>query len=104
MLTPSGILTARRCIAGMVATTPLERSAPLSALAGAEVYLKLECAQATGSFKLRGAANALLADRGRAPVVACSAGNHALGLAHAAAALGVDTALVLPESASPAKI
>jgi threonine dehydratase len=66
--------------------------------------LKLECAQVTGSFKLRGAASALRAVEGRYPVVACSAGNHALGIAHAAALAGIEATLVLPESASPAKV
>lgn len=104
MITPADILAARRRIAGTVAVTPLEHSRPLSALAGAEVYLKLECAQITGSFKLRGATNALLAQADGGPVVACSAGNHALGLAHAAAATGRQATLVLPETASPAKV
>lgn len=58
----------------------------------------------TGSFKLRGAANAILADAERRPVLACSAGNHALGIAHAAALAGVAATLVVPESASPAKL
>jgi threonine dehydratase len=104
MITPADILAARRRIAGIAQPTPLERSAPLSAYTGAEVYLKLECAQVTGSFKLRGAATAILADGARRPVVACSAGNHALGLAHAAALAGVEATLVVPESASPAKL
>ncbi|NTU79644.1 MAG: threonine/serine dehydratase [Chloroflexales bacterium] len=104
MLTPADILVARRRIAGIAFPTPLEHSRPLSAYTSAEVYLKLECAQVTGSFKVRGAASALRADEGRYPVVACSAGNHALGMAHAAAHAGVEVTLVLPKSASPAKL
>jgi threonine dehydratase len=104
MISPHEILAARRRIAGMIQSTPLEQSRPLSAYTGAEVYLKLECAQVTGSFKLRGAANAILADAERRPVLACSAGNHALGIAHAAALAGVAATLVVPESASPAKL
>jgi threonine dehydratase len=104
MITPAAILAARRRIAGIAHGTPLERSRPLSAYTGAEAYLKLECAQVTGSFKLRGAASAILADPERRPVVACSAGNHALGVAHAAALAGVDATLVVPETASPAKL
>ncbi|HMQ32513.1 MAG TPA: threonine/serine dehydratase [Chloroflexaceae bacterium] len=104
MLTPADILVARRRIAGIAHPTPLELSRPLSAYTGAEVYLKLECAQVTGSFKLRGAASALRAGEGRYPVVACSAGNHALGVAHAAAQAGIEATLVLPEGASPAKV
>lgn len=104
MITPSSLLAARQRIAGIVQPTPLELSRPLSALTGAEVWLKLECAQVTGSFKLRGATNALLASDDRQPVMACSAGNHALGIAHAAALTGIAATLVLPESASPAKV
>jgi threonine dehydratase len=104
MLTPADILVARRRIAGIAHPTPLEHSRPLSAYTGAEVYLKLECAQVTGSFKVRGAASALRASEGRYPVVACSAGNHALGVAHAAAQAGIEATLVLPQNASPAKV
>jgi threonine dehydratase len=100
------ILAARRRVAGIAAATALERSHALSALCGAEVYLKLECAQITGSFKLRGATNALLVERqaGNSACVACSAGNHALGLAYAAAHTGANLVVVLPATASPAKI
>lgn len=103
-LNPADIIAARRRIAGIVQPTPLEYSRPLSALTGAEVFLKLECAQVTGSFKVRGASNALRLLPPDTPVVACSAGNHALGMAHAAAELGRDVTLVVPEDASPAKI
>lgn len=65
MLTPADILVARRRIAGIAHPTPLEHSRPLSAHTGAEVYLKLECAQVTGSFKVRGAASALRVGEGR---------------------------------------
>ncbi|MBP1467420.1 threonine/serine dehydratase [Candidatus Chloroploca sp. M-50] len=104
MLRPADILMAHRRMAGIVYPTPLEFSRPLANVAGAEVFLKLECAQVTGSFKIRGAASALLSGEGRWPVVACSAGNHALGIAYAAAHAGIDATLVLPENASPAKI
>lgn len=104
MLTPADVLLARRRIAGIAHPTPLEHSRPLSTHTGAEVYLKLECAQVTGSFKVRGAASALLGGGGRWPVVACSAGNHALGVAYAAAQLGIEATLVLPQDASPAKL
>uniref|UniRef100_UPI00262DED97 threonine ammonia-lyase n=1 Tax=uncultured Chloroflexus sp. TaxID=214040 RepID=UPI00262DED97 len=70
----------------------------------AEVWLKLELAQVTGSFKLRGAANALRQLPPSAHIVACSAGNHALGVAHAAAMTGHAVTLVVPATASPAKI
>ncbi|MFV9507665.1 MAG: threonine/serine dehydratase [Oscillochloridaceae bacterium umkhey_bin13] len=104
MLTPAELLVARQRIHGIAQPTPLELSRPLSGYTGAEVYLKLECAQVTGSFKLRGATNALLADESRWPVVTCSAGNHALGIAHAAALADIPATLVLPEGASEAKL
>jgi threonine dehydratase len=107
MTTPSDIIAAAHRIAPFVATTPLERSRPLSTLTSSEVYLKLECAQRTGSFKLRGATNALAllepTTRARG-VVAASAGNHALGVAEAAEQLGVHATLCVPGNASPAKI
>ena len=86
-----------------VVRTPLERSASLSDLCGTHVWLKLECFQHTGSFKLRGALNALLL--ARAPrVVTVSAGNHGLGVAHAARIVGSQATVVLPTTASAAKI
>lgn len=107
MVTPSDILAAASRIAPLVEGTSLERSRPLSTLTNAEVYLKLECAQRTGSFKLRGATNALAllgtAEQARG-VVAASAGNHALGVAEAAERLGIPATLYVPGNASPAKI
>ena len=90
-------------IRGYVVRTPLERSAALSERCGVDIWLKLECFQATGAFKLRGALNALLtskADR----VVTASAGNHGLGVARAASLLGVSATVVVPETASEAKV
>ncbi|HEY6359185.1 MAG TPA: threonine/serine dehydratase, partial [Vicinamibacterales bacterium] len=73
----------------------------------AEVWLKLEIVQTTGSFKLRGAANALavLADRrpGVAGVVTASAGNHGLAMAWAAKQLGLSTRVYVPAGAPPIK-
>jgi threonine dehydratase len=66
-------------------------------------FLKLECLQPGGSFKIRGAVAALSALRGAA-VVTASAGNHALGVLHAAALLGIDATVVVPTTASPAKV
>ena len=90
-----------------VVRTPLERSAALSDAFGAEVWLKFECFQYTGAFKIRGALSALLeldvvAVRARG-VVAASAGNHGLGVARAARQLGVPATVVVPETASAAK-
>src|SRR4051812_49032276 len=77
------VLAAAHRIAPYVQRTPLERSGHLSEAFGADVWLKLECFQATGSFKLRGALNALLslgeAARQRG-VITASAGNHGLGV------------------------
>jgi threonine dehydratase len=90
-----------------VVRTPLERSPGLSALCGVDVWLKFECFQLTGSFKVRGALNALMtmADTLRQKgVVTASAGNHGLGVARAAAVLGVPATVVVPETASQAKV
>ena len=78
---------ARRAIAGHVRRTPIDPSPSLSGLVGAPVYLKLEHHQITGSFKLRGATNAVLgltdAEHKRG-IVGVSTGNHGRALAHAA--------------------
>src|SRR4051794_20045765 len=91
-------------IAPFVVRTPLERSLLLSAMCGTDVWLKLECFQQTGSFKLRGALNALLAQPDIASVVTASAGNHGLGVARAAALLGRRATVVVPDTASSAKV
>ncbi len=76
---------------------------------GPEVLLKLETLQPTGSFKVRGGVAAVAAARSAAPdgpvsLVAASAGNHGLGLAWAAGRLGAGATVVVPETASPAKV
>jgi len=87
------LLAARERIAPHVRRTPLKRSHLLSQATGRDVWLKLETLQHTGSFKVRGALNRIStltrAERARG-VVAASAGNHALGVAYACQALGVD--------------
>lgn len=101
------ILLAARRIARHVRRTPTERSAVLSAELGAEVWLKLECQQRTGSFKLRGALNRLLTlpDDARARgVLTCSAGNHGLGIAEASRLTGIAATIVVPQNASTAKV
>lgn len=90
----------------MAVPTPLRRSAALSELAGGDVYLKLESDQLTGSFKLRGAFNALaqLTPEQRARgVVASSAGNHGLGVAEAAQRLGIAATIFVPSNAPAVK-
>jgi threonine dehydratase len=101
------IFLAARRIAPHILGTPLERSAVLSEELGCEVWMKLECQQRTGSFKLRGALNRLLtlspAARARG-VLTCSAGNHGLGVAEAARLADIRATIVVPENASPAKV
>jgi len=81
--------------------TPLMKSRLFSSLrADSEVYLKLECFQITGSFKIRGAYNKLLElprERIRKGVVTASAGNHGQGVAHAARLLDIAAIIVVPE-------
>lgn len=105
--TTTSVLAAHGLLKGRSISTPLERSPILSELAGADVWLKLECFQRTGSFKLRGAFNKLsrlsVAERIRG-IVTCSTGNHALAVAEAARDLGLKAVIVLPENASPGKI
>src|ERR1700686_4634592 len=80
--------------------TPLELPPALNELTGASVYLKLENLQLTGSFKVRGAFNALLAatnDERARGVVAASSGNHGAGVAYAGRTLGVHSLVFVPE-------
>lgn len=101
------IYAASRRIAGTILSTPLEYSPPLSAITGAEIRLKMESLQLTGSFKLRGATNVLAslnAEQRRAGVIAPTAGNHGLGLAWAGQTLGVPVSIYLPRSADPMKV
>jgi threonine dehydratase len=89
-----------------VRRTPLERSDALSEIAGADVHLKLEGMQRTGSFKLRGGYNvvALLPPEERARgLVTASAGNHGQGVALAARMLGARAVVFVPESAPEGK-
>ncbi len=89
-------------LAGQAMRTPLLSSAALDARTGARVLMKAEILQRTGSFKFRGAYNALasLGEAGRARgVVTCSSGNHAQGVAAAAALFGVPATIVMPEDA-----
>ena len=85
---------------GGVVRTPTERSRTLSQLIGGEVYLKIETRQVTGSFKERGALNALLQltpEQRERGVVTMSAGNHAQGVAYHAARLGIKATVVMPD-------
>jgi threonine dehydratase len=102
MITIADVLSARERIAGGVQITPCVRSIPLSELCGAEVYCKLEYLQRTGSFKERGARNALLLldkTKQQRGVIAASAGNHAQALAYHGGLLGIPVTVVMPEFA-----
>jgi threonine dehydratase len=103
----SDIIAARARISPHVLRTPLVRSHTLSVMTGAEIGLKCENLQKTGSFKARGALNCVLglsAAERRRGVVAASAGNHAQGVAYAAAIAGAKATVVMPTSAAIAKV
>ncbi len=106
-LTPRDLRVTQGRVAPHVLQTPLVPSPGLSEALGVPVWLKLECAQTTGSFKVRGAVAALSArvaagDRGG--VVTCSAGNHGKGMAWAGDVLGVEVAIHVPSTVDPAKL
>jgi threonine dehydratase len=91
----------------VVKRTPVERSTSLGAMVDAEVHLKMEHLQWTGSFKTRGAYNKLsqaVAGGGVEHAVAASAGNHAQGVALAATTLGIDSTIIMPKTAPQTKI
>jgi threonine dehydratase len=98
MISIEDIRRAHESIRHLVHRTPLIHSRSLSAMSGAEVYLKAENLQKTGSFKVRGALNRMQSLRtGR--VIAASLGNHAQGVAFAAARLGLTARIVMPLTA-----
>lgn len=103
----SDVWHAQDVIRSHVHHTPLIASRTLSAMSGAQVYLKAENLQRSGAYKIRGATYKLsrLSDDERARgVIAASAGNHAQGVAIAAAALGVPCTIVMPTAAPLAKV
>ena len=99
--TPAEVLAAGFRLRDVIVRTPLRHVSELG-----DVYLKCENLQRTGSFKLRGAYNALAAltpeERGRG-IVASSAGNHGLGVAHSARLLGIRARIFIPASAPSIK-
>lgn len=98
---------AARRIRPYAVRTPLVESPVLNALTGGRVFLKLETLQRTGSFKFRGACNAvaqLSAEKLRGGVVAFSSGNHAQGVAAAAALFGTPALIVMPQDVPPPKL
>ena len=107
MLPPAAaVLAAGLRLRGVVERTPLVPSRALSARANADVHLKCENRQRTGSFKIRGAYNVLATlttDEKARGVVASSAGNHGLGLAWAARNLGIRATIFVPATAPSVK-
>ena len=107
MVILADVLSARERLAGIIHYTPLLYSRTLSEMTGNEIYLKCENMQKTGSFKIRGAYNAVsvLSDDEKARgVVTGSSGNHGQAMVYAASKLGVRSVVVMPEDASKAKI
>jgi threonine dehydratase len=102
-VTHDDVLAAAKRILGGVVRTPLIEAE----IRGNRVWLKCECLQTGGSFKLRGATNRLMQlseeERGRG-VVAFSSGNHAQGVAIAAKRLGIDAIIVMPSDAPSLKV
>jgi threonine dehydratase len=101
------IRAARDRLRPHVRETPCEVSLALSARHGADVWLKCEHLQHTGSFKARGATHKLLCltpSERQAGVVTASSGNHGAGVAWAGSALGVSVLVFVPHGASPAKV
>ena len=105
-LSAEAVREAAARLKGVVNRTPLVRSRKLSELIGGDVFLKLETEQITGSFKLRGAYNAIAtlpADVRARGVVASSAGNHGLGVAWAARHFGIPAMIYVPRTAPRVK-
>lgn len=97
---------ARAFLRRYLSPTRLVRAESLSRVSGAEVFLKLENEAPTGSFKVRGALNALARQRQRGPVagvVTSSTGNHGAGVAYAAQLLGLPATVFLPVHPNPVK-
>lgn len=95
------------CLKGVIHYSPLDYSQTFSQLSGSNVYLKLENLQKTGSFKIRGAYNAianLTKDEKKMGVITASAGNHGQGVAYASSMLGIKSTVVVPEGAPISKV
>ena len=104
---PSDIQAARTILNGVAIRTPIIKDKRTSAQLGANVFIKAECLQNGGSFKVRGAYNKisrLTAEEKARGVVAPSAGNHAQGVALAAQLHGINATIVMPEFAPLTKI
>ena len=101
------IRKAREKLSAFISASPIVYSGSLSRLYGADIFLKLENLQETGSFKIRGAYNYLLNlsdSQKNKGVIAASAGNHAQGVASASRRLGIQATIVMPEDAPLKKL
>lgn len=106
-VTLQDIQTAQKTIQNFINLTPCDYSRSCSKLMGTDIFFKLENNQRTGSFKIRGASNKIaslsLAERAKG-VIACSAGNHAQGVALSASLNDTKSIIVMPETAPLSKI
>jgi threonine dehydratase len=101
------IRKARRNLEGVIRETPFERSTALSERTGMAVYLKAECLQRTGSFKLRGAYHkiaSLGAQEKAGGIVTCSAGNHAQGVGLAVSRFEIPCRIYVPQTVPQIKL
>lgn len=100
------IYEARARIAGIIHRTPLVHSSTFSDMSGADVFMKAENFQKTGSFKIRGASNRTLSlsrEEGARGIVTASSGNHGQAVAYAAKECGYKATVIIPEGGSAAK-
>ncbi|MEO7248400.1 MAG: threonine ammonia-lyase [Novosphingobium sp.] len=107
LLTLADVLAAAERIKGAVVRTPTMYSKTLSAITGAEIWLKFENHQFTASYKERGALNAMLllgGERCNLGVIAASAGNHAQGLSYHGTRLGIPVTIVMPTTTPTVKV
>lgn len=106
-LTLADVVAARERIRGSIYESPCVESIPLSQLTGAHIYCKLDYLQRTGSFKERGARNALMQltpEQRKRGVIAASAGNHAQGIAYHGSLLDIPVTVVMPRFAAFIKV
>ncbi len=107
LLTADDVRDAAARIAGAVVRTPTLHSQTLSAITGAEIYLKFENLQFTAAYKERGALNAMLllgGTRCNRGVIAASAGNHSQGLSYHGRKLGIPVTIVMPRTTPTVKV
>ena len=103
---PTDVLDAAARLAGQIVRTPMLRNTALDRATGGTILVKPEVLQRTGSFKLRGATNAMLRltqEQRAAGIVTYSSGNHGQAIACAAAALGATATIVMPADAPAIK-